>query len=654
MDRRDFISKGGLFLGLTGAWKHFFSASAMDNENPRGSTRVQLEPLSQHVSLFRDAVNVGVIQKNGKTLLIDSGDGSILREAGRLGLGSLDQVLYTHYHRDQSAGAAELKKAGAKICVPAAEVQFFNQATEFWLEANNLVYDRMNFRPEMMVLRESVAVDRAIQAGELLEWEGIPIRVVATPGHTEGSLTYLIEIDGKTIAFSGDLIHGPGQIWEFYSLQKRFPEMRADYWGFGGAVSQLVQSATTLLSHKPSLLVPSHGEAIHDPVHAVNSLQSRLDSVMNNYLSLTAWRISPYHKKDSALAPSVPMLPPLPAVSLPSWLRKVEGAETSYCIVAEDKSIFLLDCGFPVIIGALDCLVSAGEISGVDAIWATHYHNDHVASINAVRRKYGAKVYIQQEIQDILQNPLAYSMPALFSEGIHVDHVLTEAEVIHWKGYTLTAYYFPGQTLYHDGLLIEHEGTRVFMTGDSFANWGIDDYCSYDRNFIGKDGEIAGYNRCLRLLLRLKPDLLCAAHWGPKPVSQEYLQKTLDLLDEREKMLANLLPWDDPNFGLDPYWIRAYPYRQSVLPGQKVTLEARIYNHSDSPRKASAELRVPAGWQLEGGGEATIPAHSEGKIRLTALGPQDPKLRRQVLGLAVQFDQHYLGEFAEAIIDYLR
>jgi glyoxylase-like metal-dependent hydrolase (beta-lactamase superfamily II) len=373
---------------------------------------------------------------------------------------------------------------------------------------------------------------------------------------------------------------------------------------------------------------------------------------MKNYLSLTAWRISPFHKKESA-AISVPMLPPLPSVELPPWLRKVEGAQTSYCIVAEDKSIFLFDCGFPPIVESLSRMVDSGEISGVDAIWATHYHDDHTASINAVRRKYGGKVYIQEELQDILENPTAYSMPALLAESIHIDHVLSEGEVIHWKGYTLTAYYFPGQTLYHDGLLIEHDGTRVFMTGDSFANWGIDDYCSYNRNFIGKDGEIAGYNRCLKLLLRLKPDLLCAAHWGPKPFSQEYLQKTLNLLDERATMLAQLFPWDDPNFGLDPHWIRAYPYRQSILPGQRVTLEARIYNHSGSPHGASVELRAPLGWQVESAGPERIPAHAEGTIRLTAVAPQHPSARRQVLVLAVRFDQHNLGEFAEAIVDYL-
>lgn len=654
MNRRDLLSKGGLYLGFAGnRMNRLLAVSSAGAGNMLAHESEGLEPLTAHVSLFRNSVTVGVIQKNGKTLLIDSGDASILSKAAHLGLGRVDQVLYTHYHRDQCSGASQLKQAGVKVSVPASEARFFHHATELWLAADNVLYDSMNCRPEMRVLRESVMTDHEIRPGEVFAWEGIPIRALATPGHTDGSLTYLVEFDGKTIAFIGDLLCGDGQIWEFYSLQKAFLGMRADYWGFGGGASQLLESAKTLLSFKPDLLIPSHGDVIHDPQQAVRSLEVRLDQVMENFFSLTAWRISPYHKKESAVGPSVPMLPPLPSVSLPSWLRKLEGTETSYLIVGEDKTAFLFDCGFPPVGEVLNRLLEAGEISGVDAIWATHYHNDHTTSINAVRRRFGAKVYAQRELQDILENPTAYSMPALYPESIHVDHPLEEGEVIHWKGYTLTAYYFPGQTLYHDGLLIEHDGSRVFMSGDSFANWGIDDYCSYNRNFIGKDGEIAGYSRCLKLLLRLKPDLLCAAHWGAKPVSDAYLQKTLDLLNERTAMFTRLFPWDDPNFGLDPYWIRAYPYRQSVLPGQRVALEARIYNHSDAPRNAVVELRAPHGWKLEKASAATIPAHSEGRIPLAAIAPLRPAARRHVLGLAVHFDQRNLGEFAEAIVDYL-
>jgi len=652
MKRRDFLWKGSGLLGLAASGQGFGRIPRKDVPATGG-----YEKITNHVDVFKEVVNVGLIHRHGKVLLIDSGEGAVLQEAQNPGFGAIEGVLYTHYHRDQCSGASLLQNAGAKIVAPSAETNFFRDATQFWLEADNILDHRYNFRPELMVLRESVVPDQGIKPGEVFNWQGIGVHAIATPGHTDGSLTYIFEIDGKTIAFTGDLIYGPGQILEFYSLQKRFQGMGGGYWGFGGTVNELLKSLETVLSYKPSVIVPSHGTVITDPQSAVELLKSRIDGAMKNYFTLSAWRIyqhngNPIFKADAPPPFDVPMLKLLPPVALPTWMHR--SVETSSYIVAEDKSIFLFDCGFPPIAGALDKLVKSGEISRVDGIWISHYHDDHVVSVNEIRRKYGARVYVQKEIQDILENPTAYCMPCLFPESIHVDHALSEGEVINWKGYKLTGYYFPGQTLFHDGLLIDHEGTRVFMSGDSFANWGIDDYCSYNRNFIGKDGEKAGYGRCLKLLQELKPDLLVAAHWGPEPLSGDYLQRTVAILREREKLFSDLFPWEDPNFGLDPHWIRAYPFRQSVLPGQRVSLEARVFNHSDSSYKAVAELRVPKGWRVEKLGSITIQPHSEGRIPLAALSPAHPLLRREVLGVAVRFGDRNLGEFAVAIVDYLQ
>ena len=135
-----------------------------------------------------------------------------------------------------------MKGAGVKIGVPAAESHLFRQATDFWLNAEKVLYHHTHFRHELFVLRESVLPDRELAPGETFNWEGVPIQMVATPGHTDGSLTYIVDIDGKRIAFTGDLIYAPGQLWEFYSLQKRFPGMGGDYWGFGGAAPELLKS----------------------------------------------------------------------------------------------------------------------------------------------------------------------------------------------------------------------------------------------------------------------------------------------------------------------------------------------------------------------------------------------------------------------------
>jgi glyoxylase-like metal-dependent hydrolase (beta-lactamase superfamily II) len=605
---------------------------------------------------------VGVIRSHHRAILIGSGDGAVLETAKSLGINSIDWVLYTDHHRDQCEGAARLKRAGVKIAVPAAEARFFRNASEIWQGADTILYDRMDFRPDLFILRSSVEPDRELQPGESFRWQGIDIQVVSTPGPTDGSVSYIVDIDGKKLAFTGDLIYSPGKLWNFYMLQKRFPGMRTDYWGLGGAAPELMTSLDTVLSHQPDKLVPLHGIVISDPPGAVDELKKNIHAAMANYLTLAAWRIYFTGKypnlplnnivPDSTKPPpdmDVPMPPALPMPQAPPWLHFA--ASTSWYIQADDGTIFLLDCGFDPISSALAKLKREGAIKGIDGIWITHYHDDHNHSVNEVRRRYGAKLYLQKELQDIFENPYAYSMPALTPESIHVDHVLSEGEVINWKDYKLTGYYFPGQTLYHDGLLIEHNGIRIFMTGDSFANFGIDDYCSYNRNFLGKDEP--GYDQVFRLLLKLKPDMLLASHWGPEPYSDEYMEKGLKLFEDRRALFSVLLPWDNPNFGLDPYWVRAYPYRQFVLPGQRVTIEARIYNHGGSPRQASVELRAPSGWRIEKAAPVTIPAHTEGKVRLIAIAPRSPQFRREVLGLAVHFDGRNLGEIAEALIDYM-
>ncbi len=665
MRRRDFLSAAGGVAGLAfppkitkaldggrGAW---------DDVPPR------FRRITSSVYLFEDVGNVGVIRRNGELLLINSGAGSVVGAARNARMGLITWAIFTDHEREHCSGANLLKKAGVKLAAPVAEARFFNHATDFWATADTMMNHRYDFRPDLFVVRESVRLDRELQPGEIFRWQDVNIHVIATPGYTDGQVSYVVDIDGKRIAFTADLIYGPGQLWQFYGLQKPFPGMARNYlraghggyWAFGGAVPALKTSLQTVLSHKPSMLIPAHGIVMEDPSRAVSILNKNLDAAMKNYLALTSWRVFKGNADVTTGYGDVPMLPRLPTPKAPSWLHHLDEETTyphypllptSWYIQASDGSIFLFDCGFPPVVEALNHLKRVGEISGVDAIWTTHYHDDHVSSVNEVVREHGAKVYAQKELQDILENPLAYQMPCLYPERIHIDHPLSEGEVMHWKGYKLTAYYFPGQTLYHDAMLVEHEGTRVFLSGDSFSNFGIDDYCIYNRNFLGQE---PGYQQCIRLLLSLKPDLLVGAHTGPLPYAEADLRKALEMLEEREKLFGKLLAWDSPNLGLDPHWVRAYPYRQSILPGQLVSVEARILNHSDSPQKASAALHAPDGWKVYKPRSTVIAPHTEGSIRLTAQASLRPRSRRDILGVAVVFGRRNLGERAVAIMDYL-
>jgi len=76
-----------------------------------------------------------------------------------------------------------------------------------------------------------------------------------------------------------------------------------------------------------------------------------------------------------------------------------------------------------------------------------------------------------------------------------------------------------------------------------------------------------------------------AAHWALYPSPPIICRRALALFQEREKLYQKLFPHDDVNFGTDPCWIRAYPYRQKILPGAKTEIEARIMNHSGKPKR---------------------------------------------------------------------
>ena len=81
-------------------------------------------------------------------------------------------------------------------------------------------------------------------------------------------------------------------------------------------------------------------------------------------------------------------------------------------------------------------------------------------------------------------------------------------------------------------------------------------------------------------------------------------------------------------------------------------MEARITNHDTKPRTIRAELRVPQDWKvLDGSGEVTIGARSDGRVKFRATSPSGRGDVRQILGIAITSNGQSFGELAEAIVD---
>ena len=141
-----------------------------------GSTPTR-EEIFPGLFLIKGCVNTAVFERNGRTLLIDSGELTAAPNGG-----PVDWVLVTHHHRDQASHVDRLVAAGAKLVVPAVEEKLFSDAEDFWKAQRHTL---TSFRPSRFTRRESVPVARTVRAGDTLEWEGLKFQTIETPGHTD-------------------------------------------------------------------------------------------------------------------------------------------------------------------------------------------------------------------------------------------------------------------------------------------------------------------------------------------------------------------------------------------------------------------------------------------------------------------------------------
>ena len=139
------------------------------------------------------ASNCYLLTADGKTAVaIDPAQPCVLQEAEKRGL-TVAYVLLTHGHFDHIGGCSALSAAGAKICCSQEEKALV-------LGENNMASAFGRDVPPF-------SIDVTFRDGEILDLCGMKIKVIATPGHTEGSVCFLCEdalFTGDTL-FCGDV-----------------------------------------------------------------------------------------------------------------------------------------------------------------------------------------------------------------------------------------------------------------------------------------------------------------------------------------------------------------------------------------------------------------------------------------------------------------
>ncbi len=146
-----------------------------------------------------------VVETSQGFVLIDSGldeDAGLLKlQMTELGLDwkRVRAILLTHVHGDHSGGAQALRAATrAKVYAGAGDTQVLREGQS--REAFFSTYYMPNDNPH------PTTVDVALEGGEMLAFGDVVIQALAMPGHTPGSVCYLLERTNLRALFAGDVI----------------------------------------------------------------------------------------------------------------------------------------------------------------------------------------------------------------------------------------------------------------------------------------------------------------------------------------------------------------------------------------------------------------------------------------------------------------
>ena len=497
---------------------------------------------------------------------------------------------------------------------------------------------------------QAIAVSQAVGENDTVRVSGVKVFAIDTPGYTPGSVSYVIETSGKRVICSGDLVYGDGKILDLYSLQDAVPEAKArGYHGYAARAGQLIASLKKIAALNPDVLLPAHGPMIADPQASISRLISSLQTFLQSHYETDAlrwyWGDENHKIRSRAVERAMDVLPMAEQSKLPADILAIGNSRV---ILSKSGAAFLVDAGFKKTLPELERMKASGRISSVDGIWITHYHDDHTDYVNDISETFHAPVLFTSVMSEVIGNPSAFRLPCLTTRPIPIENAKRDGEAVRWNEWQFTFWNFPGQTLYHGGLVARRDDGQTYLfVGDSFTPSGMDDYCMQNRDFLRK-GE--GFEFCLRRIAGLPRDTwILNQHVEPMfRYTTAQINRMQSELVKRSAALGGMSPWPDINYMVDESWSRIYPYGSEIKRGEVLKLSLRITNHASKQMVYKASWNIPEGWKiLNAQQSAAVPAHSDGELT-AQFSVGEPGLR--VVTADVSFDNWQLPRWTEALV----
>lgn len=574
---------------------------------------------------------------------VDFGSGRVLDHLDEMGVGRITDVLMTHHHRDQGQGLHRAAELGIRIHVPPVEQDLFAHVDEFW--RTRQLFNDYNLRQDRFSLLDPVPVHDLVPEYRTRSYAGTDVEVLPTPGHTTGSVTYLVGRGGSVFAFTGDLIYAPGKVWSLASTQ----------WSYSGneGPAMTVLSCYSLLQRDPDVLLPSHGR----PMPAAASALEQLADRMGQYVD--ARRTHPWDLRKRFDHPFRALTPHL--------LLNTSSMSCSYVLLSETGAALFLDYGYDMTTGlpaggdrasrrpwlaSLPALRRDFGVTRVEAALATHYHDDHIAGMNLLREVEGSEVWAPEHAARIMENPLVEDLPCIWYDPVPVDRKLALGETFRWHEYDITVHDLPGHTRYAAAFEFEVDGVKVLVTGDQQDGEGVPgesrDILNFQyRNLFGIDD----FRRSADLYRRVAPGLMITGHWKPREVDEAYLDMYAEQAEEIATLHHELLPLEEVDVGADTVLARIAPYYSRLESDTPADYTVTLRNPLAVEQRAVVRLVAPPGWRVSPDvAEVLLPAAGEAAVPMKLVPAGGPRSRTRIAA-EVRIGDLQLGQHADALVD---